>query len=142
MRNADSMVSRFAHFADQHHVRVFTKSGAQGVGEALGVGMQFTLIDQAVLVHVHEFDRILNGEDVFVAFGVDLVDHGGQGRRLARAGRPGHQHQSARFVAHLADHGGQTELAERFDLERNQTEDASRSAALVEDIGAEASETL
>ena len=71
------------HFADQHHVRVFTKGGAQGVGKALGVGVQFALVDHAVLVHVHELDRVLDGEDVFVTLGIDLVDHGRQGGGLA-----------------------------------------------------------
>ena len=116
-----------AHFADQHHVRVFTKGGAQRVGKALGVGVHFALVDQAVLVHVHEFDRILDGEDVFVALGVDLVDHGRQRGGFAGAGRPGHQHQAARLVAQLADHRGQSQLVERLDLKRNQTEDARRS---------------
>ena len=64
--DAQRRLDRFqvAHFADQHHVRVFTKRGAQGVGKALGVGVQFALVDHAVLVHVHEFDRVLDGEDV------------------------------------------------------------------------------
>ena len=78
---------QIAHFADQHHVGIFAERGAQGVGEALGVGVQFALVDQAVLVHVHEFDRILDGEDVIVALGIDLVDHGGQRGGLAGAGR-------------------------------------------------------
>ena len=119
---------QIAHFADQHHVRVFTKRGAQGVGEALGVRVQFALVHHAVLVHVHELDRVLDGEDVFVALGVDLVDHGRQGRGFAGTGRPRHQHQAARFVAQLADHRRQAQLVERLDLERNQTEDASRIA--------------
>ena len=121
-----------AHFADQHHVRVFAEGGAQGVGEALGVGVQFALVDQAVLVHVHKFDRVLDGEDVLVPLGVDLVDHGGQGRGFARAGRSGHQDQPARLVAQLADNGGQAQLVEGLDLERNDAEDAGRGAALVE----------
>ena len=101
-----------AHFADQHHVRVFTKGGAQRVGEALGVGVHFALVDHAVLVHVHEFDRVFDGQDVFVALGVDLVDHGGQRGGLAGPGRPGHQHQPARLVAQLAHDGRQAQLVE------------------------------
>src|SRR5208282_301841 len=131
-----------AHFADQHHVRVFTKSGAQGIGKTLGVRMHFALIDQAVLVHVHELDRVLDGEDVFVALGIDLVDHGRQRGGFARARRPRYQHQPTRLVAHLAYDWRQTQLVERFDLKRNQTENASRSTALVENVGAEASEAL
>ena len=101
-----------AHFADQYHVRVFTKSGAQRVGKALGVGVQFALVDHAVLVHVHEFDRVLDGEDVIVTLGINLVDHGRERRGLARTGRPRDQHQSARLVAHLTHDGRQTKLVE------------------------------
>ncbi len=133
---------QIAHFADQHHVRVFTESGAQRVGEALGVGVQLALVDHAILVHVHEFDRVLNGEDVVVTLGVDLVDHGGQRGGLARSGGTRDQHQAARLVAHLADHRRQSQLVERLDLERNQTEDGRSGAALIEDVGAEAGQTF
>ena len=133
---------QIAHFADQHHVGIFTKRGAQRVGEGLGVGMQLALIHHAVLVHVHEFDRILDGEDVIVPFGVDLVDHRCQRGGLARASRSGHQHQAARLIAQLAHHGRKTKLVERLDLKRNKTKDGRSSAALIEGIGAEASQTL
>ena len=50
---------------------------------------------------------------------------------------------SPRGLSHiLLTTGGRPKLVERFDLERNQTEDASRSAALVEDVGAEASQAF
>ena len=101
-----------AHFADQHHVRVFTKRGAQGVGKTLRVRVQFALVDQAVFVHVHELDRILDSKDVLVALGIDLVDHRRQRRGLARTRGPGHEYEPARLVAQLADHRGQTELVE------------------------------
>ena len=39
-----------------------------------------------------------------------LVDHRGQGRRLARAGGPGDQHQAARLLAQLGDHRRQPQL--------------------------------
>src|SRR5208282_3361110 len=76
------------------------------------------------------------------ALGIDLVDHGRQRGGFARARRPRYQHQPTRLVAHLAYDWRQTQLVERFDLKRNQTENASRSTALVENVGAEASEAL
>ena len=40
-RNAQRRLDGFqvAHFADQHHVRVFAQGGAQRVGERLGIGV-------------------------------------------------------------------------------------------------------
>ena len=133
---------QISHFADQNHIRVFSKGRPQGVGERLGVGVQLALVDHAVLVHVHELDRVLDGEDVLVALAVDLVDHGSQGGGLPRSGRSRHQDQAARLVTQLADHGRQSQLMEGLDLERNETEDARRGAALVEDVGAEAGQAL
>ena len=103
---------QIAHFADQHHVRVFTEGGAQRVGKALGVGMEFALVDQTIFVHVHEFDWVLNGEDVIVPLSVDLVDHGRQSGGFARPRRSCNQHQPAGFIAKLADNSGQPKLVE------------------------------
>ena len=95
MQGAESKVSGFgntqrrfnglqvAHFADQHHVRVFTQGGAQSAGKRLRVRVDFALVHQAALVLVHEFNRIFNGDDVVVPLGVDLVEHGRQGGRFA-----------------------------------------------------------
>ena len=78
-----------AQLADEDDVGVFAEGGAQRLREALRVLMHFALVDQAALVLVHELDRVLDGEDVLVPLGVDLVDHRRQRRRLAasRSGR-------------------------------------------------------
>ncbi len=104
--------------------------------------MQLTLIDQAILVHVDEFDRILNGKNVVVALAVDLVDHGRQRGGLARSCGTGNQHQAARFVAEFAHHRRQAELVKGLDLKGDQTKDGSGRAALIEHVGAEAGQAL
>ena len=101
-----------AHFADQHHVRVFTEGSAQRVSKALGVSVQFALVDQAIFVHVHEFDWVLDGEDVIVPLGIDLVDHGRQSGGFAGSRRSGNQHQSTGFVAELAHNRRKAKLVE------------------------------
>ncbi len=104
--------------------------------------MQFALVDDAVLVHVHELDGILDGQDVVVALAVDLVDHGRQRCGFAGASWSRDQHQTARLVAQLAHHGGQAKLVERLDLEGNQTKHGRRGATLVEHVGAEAGQAF
>ena len=54
------------------------------------------------LVPVQELDRVLDREDVVLALAVDHVDHRRQRRRLARAGRPGDEHEAARLAGELA----------------------------------------
>ncbi len=90
-----------AHLADQHDVRVLAQHRAQGVGEAVGVGAELALVDDALLVRVQVLDRVLDGDDVLVTLAVDLVEHRRQRRRLARAGRAGDQDQPARLLAQL-----------------------------------------
>jgi hypothetical protein len=95
-RQADGF--QVAHFADQDDVRVFAQRRAQRVGEAQRVRADFALVDQALLALVHEFDRVLDGQDVAVLVFVDVVDHRRQRGRLARAGRAGDQHDAARLL--------------------------------------------
>ncbi len=85
-----------AHFAHQHDVRIFAQRGTQRLAESQRVAMDFALIDQATFAFMHELDRILDGYNVIRAVVVAVIDHAGECRRLARSGRPGHQHETAR----------------------------------------------
>ena len=81
--------------------------------EALRVRADLALVDDAVAMAVDELDRILHRDDVAAALGVDLVDHRRERRALARAGRPGDQHEPARLLRHSGDHRRQREVGER-----------------------------
>ena len=85
----------------------------------MSVRVNFALVDQAFLVEMDEFDRVLDGQHVLVASFIDQIEHGGEGRRLAAARRPRHQDESAGLFAKLTQHGGKLELIEALDLERN-----------------------
>src|SRR4029079_1613283 len=81
-----------SHLADEAHVGVLTERGLQAESEALRIGAQLALVDDALLVLVQELDRVLDREDVFVPGVVDQVEHRGERRRLARAGRARDEH--------------------------------------------------
>src|SRR6516164_2849306 len=89
-----------------------------------------------------ELDRVLDRHDVVVALAVDLVDHGGERRRLAGAGRAGHEDQSLRPIGELLHDLRQPELLERADLVRDDADRAADGAALSIDVAAEPRETL
>ena len=55
-----------AHLADQHDVGVLAQRRAQRVLEPVGVRVHLALVDQALLVLVHELDRVLDRDDVVV----------------------------------------------------------------------------
>ena len=56
-----------AHLADQDHVGVLAQRGLQRLAEALRVGAELALVDQAFLVAVQELDRVLDRHDVLLA---------------------------------------------------------------------------
>ena len=131
-----------AHLADENDIGILPQAGSQGVGEAVGVGVQLTLVDDALLVAVQVLDRILDRDDVLGALAIHLVEHRGEGGRLAGAGRAGDQHQAARLLADLLHHRRQAELAKTADLVRNLPEGRGDRAALMKDVGPEAGQTL
>src|SRR5215204_3053525 len=127
-----------AHFADEHHVRVLAQGRAQRLGEAVRVGADLALVNDAGLVRVQELDRVFDGDDVLVSLAVDLVDHRGERRGLTGAGGACDEDEAARTVAELRDDGRQPQIVERLDLVRDGAEDRADRAALVEEVGAEA----
>ena len=110
--------------------------------EAVRVGVDLALVDDALLVVMQELDRILDRHDVLGPGLVDLVDHRGQGGRLAAAGRAGDEHQTAR----QGDQGGrgrrETDLVERRRRLRDDAKDGADRALLHEQIAAEAGQPL
>ena len=127
-----------AHLADEDHVGVLAQRGLQGIGEALCVGAQLALVDEALLVRVQELDRVLDRHDVLLARAVDLVDHRRQRGRLARPGRTGHEHEATRAARELVHGRGQPQLIDRGQAVRNQAEGRTDRAALVIGVDAEA----
>ena len=127
-----------AHLADEDHVGVLAQRGAQALGEARGVAAQLALVDQAPLVLVQELDRVLDGEDVLLARGVDLVDHGGQRGGLAGARGPGDEHHPAGQGGHLANDRRHAERLERLDHAGDHAERRADGAALQVGVDAHA----
>ena len=71
---------------------------------------------------------------------VDLVHHRGERGRLARAGRPGHEHETAWPHRQLAKRRRKAELLERAQLLGDVPEGRGERAALEVDVHAEARE--
>jgi hypothetical protein len=58
--------------------------------KAGGVAMQLTLMNDAILMRMQEFDRIFDGENVDREGLVDQINDRRESRRFVRPGRPGH----------------------------------------------------
>jgi hypothetical protein len=122
--------------------RVFAQRRAQRVVEAQCVRADLALVDQTLLGLVHELDRVLDRQHVAEFVFVQVVDHRRQRRRLARAGRPGHEHQTARLEREFGEHLRRVELLQRQDLRRNGPEHRAGAAVLVERVDAKTRQAL
>ncbi len=124
-------VPKFAH---QNDVRVFPQRRAKRFREAVSVPVHFALVDQALFAFVDKFDRVLNGQDVFVFVVVDVVHHRCQRGGLARTGRAGHQHQPPGHRTDIAEHTAHTELFHGQHFGRNGPEHRAGTAVLIEGV--------
>ena len=86
---------------------------------------------------MHEFDRLLDRDDVPGKIFVNVINQGRQRRRLARARRPSHQDEAAAQMTELFDDGRNAELLEAGDFRRDQTKDSAVAVGLLQKIAAE-----
>jgi len=127
-READRF--QVAQLADQDRVRVLAQRRAQRVVEAQRVRADLALVDQALLGFVHELDRVFDRQHVAELVLVEVVDHRRERGRLARARRPGHQHETTGFERQLGEDLGRVELLECEDLRWNGPEHGACAAVL------------
>ncbi len=126
-----------AHFANQDHIGILAKDGAQGAGEAGRVGADLDLLDHGVAVGMDELDGIFNGNDMITAVSVDEIDQRGQRGTFAASGGSGDQDQALPHFGQAAQAGRQMERFERRDFFGKHAKAAGDGASLVVDVGAE-----
>ena len=84
------------HLADDEHVGRLAHRGAQRRREIRSVQTDLDLLDEAPVMRVLVLDRVLDRDDVPGVALVDLLDEGGERRRLAGARGASDQHEAAR----------------------------------------------
>ena len=127
-----------AHFADQDHVRVLPHHRPQGVVEALAVGPDLDLADQALGVVVLEFDRVFHGDDPLGPRAVDLADDGRQRRDLPLPVVPADDDDAAMSGRPAPRPRREAQVVELRDLGDDPPHDDREPPAAMEDVGAEA----
>ena len=83
-----------AHFTHQYDVRVLTQGRSQGVGETLGIAVDFRLIYQTLKRLMNKLHRIFKGQDMAVEALIEIANHRRQRGRFAAPRRPRHQNQA------------------------------------------------
>src|SRR5208283_1305815 len=127
-----------AHFADEDDFGGLAKRAAEGDGESRRVAVEFALVDGGFFMTMQEFDGVLNGEDVDGFFLVHPVDDGGEGGGLSRAGGTGDEDDAVAQGADFLELGGQFQIGETRDAVGDDAHDDGATAALAEDVDAEA----
>jgi hypothetical protein len=135
-RRFDGLV--IAHLADQDDVRILPQRAPQRVRERLRVDVHLPLVHNRMVIPVQVLDRVLHRHDVRRARGVDVVDHRGERRALAAAGRARHEHETALFRRDLLEDRRQPELVDRLDPRRDDAQDEAHGATLLKHVAAEA----
>src|SRR5262249_26232366 len=110
----DGRQKRFfvTHFADEHHVGVFTHGVLHTDLEVNHIKPDLALVDKALIFGEDEFDRVFERQDVLAVLMVDQVEHRRDGRALAGTGDAGKQHHALIVMAKLFDRGRQKEALE------------------------------
>jgi hypothetical protein len=95
------------------------------------------LVDDRLLVAEEVLDRILDGQDVAGAVAVAVIEHRGDGRRLAGTGGADDQDQAALLHDQVGQHRRQLERIELGNVAEDEADDDADRAALAEDVDAE-----
>src|ERR1700692_510624 len=121
LRCFDSNLDGFsvAHLSNQNHLRSLTEGCPQSEGEARGIAVQFTLMNNAILVGMQELYGIFDSEHVVRLIFVYFVDDGCKRGRLARARGTRDQYDSVAQFYYLRQFGGQTEPCKIRDFARH-----------------------
>ena len=87
---------------------------------------------------MHEFDRILQRDDVDSLMSVDLIEERRQRRRLAAAGGAGHQDQPGFFLRDLFENRGQAQALHARDFAFELSQNDREMSLLPENVHAKA----
>src|SRR5581483_12038730 len=85
-----------------------------------------------------QFDRVLDRDDVLLSGAVDVINDRCKRGRFAGSGRAGREHEAAVLLRETNNARRQVKLLERGNSPRDDAERDRDSAALPEDIDAEA----
>jgi len=126
-----------AHLADQNHVRRLAQGVLQRHLEGFRVDAHFPLRDDAALVLVDEFDRVLDGDDVPFGVLVAVADHRRQRGGFTGAGGADENHQAALGHRQVLDHRRQAQLVHVGNLGLDAAQHHAHQVALVKGAGPE-----
>ncbi len=131
-----------SHLTDEHDIRVLPHDMPQSISIAIGVDADLALVHDALLVMMQDLDRVLDRDDMTLARGVDVVDHGCESGRLSRAGRAGDENKTARLIGQPPDDRRKPELLHGSAIGGHTAHRHPHAATLLEDVDTESTDPL
>src|SRR5215470_18793161 len=98
------------------------------------------LRDQAALARVHEFDRVLDRDDVALTAAIDLLDQRRDGARLPRTGRAGDEYEPLLRLGEALQDCGKAKVVRRRDGVGDGAKHRADAADMAIDVHAKARE--
>ena len=114
------------------------KAARSPFGIVVEIVSELPLVERCLGLRMHEFDRILQGNNVDWLGFVDLVEHGREGGRLAATGRSCDEDQAGLFLRDLGEDRRQSNGLDRRHGAFQFPQDDREVALLAEDVHAEA----
>ena len=125
------------NFAHQKHIRVLTERRTQGVRIRKRIHANFTLRNNGLVIAVKVFNRVFDRNDIHRFVLIDVIEHGGQCRRLTRTSSTCNQHETALGQRHVANHIGQMQVFESRNLRLDMTNHDCNRSTLAEHVHTE-----
>src|SRR5882762_7079945 len=122
------------HLSHKNYFRSLAQGGPEGEREAGGIAVQFTLMNDAVLVRMQKLYGILDGQHVIGLLSINLVDDSRKRRRFAGASRARHQHNPITQADNLPQFGRQVQRFEVWNFAGDYSHHHGAGAALHEDV--------
>src|SRR4029453_9078347 len=106
------------------------------------IGPDLAVVDDALVVLVHDLDRVFDRHDVLRPRAVDVIDDRREGGCLPRAGRAGDEDQPALFIGQLLDARRKAERREAGNLLRDDSKCKRDRPPLAKAVDAETGKLL
>ena len=93
-RNGNTDCFKVTHLSYQNDIRIFTECSPEGIGIALGIQSDLSLVYHGHLMTVKILDRIFQRDHMTLPVIVDLVNDSRQCGRFTASGWAGNQHHA------------------------------------------------
>ena len=118
------------HFSKKNHIRALAQGSAQGNQIIGSISTDLTLADNAFVMAVQVFQRILKSDDMSFPAMIDLVDDAGHSCGFSASGRTGDQNHAFSEIGSFHNSWWNMQILGIWQVKGNDTDDSSKRTTL------------